>query len=142
MNLLEATKLLLADHIAMSKERVKPNRGRGWRELPVQATAKRAIAEQDQKFRGEYLLSGIGDLVPVEGLPHSQWSKLNKHDGRNDRLLHALLCAYAKYHLDNNDIGSGQLDEIMWAAICNEIGDDAFCEWIEQVNPKWKEAED
>lgn len=39
----EALKLLLADHIAMSKERVKANRGQGWQLLPVQITAQEAL---------------------------------------------------------------------------------------------------
>lgn len=69
-------------------------------------------------------------LTGVEALTQPDYHKLNVHAGRNDRLLHAVLCAYAKHHLDCQDIGWTQLGEILHSAICNEIGDDAYQRWL------------
>lgn len=70
------------------------------------------------------LLSGI------HALTRPDYHALNAHCGRNDRLLHAVLCAYAKWHLDDSDIGSEQLSDILYNAICESIGDNAFCKWV------------
>lgn len=75
----------------------------------------------------EKLLSGIDALTKPD------YHTLNVAAGRNDRLLHAVLCAYAKHHLDNEDIGWRQLGDILMSAICNEIGDDNFQCWIEAM---------
>ncbi len=72
-------------------------------------------------------------LAGVESLTKPDFHKLNVHAGRNDRLLHAVLCAYAKHHLDCEDIGWNQLGDMLHSAICNEIGDDAFCRWLETM---------
>lgn len=76
-----------------------------------------------------YLLSG------VEALTKPNYHQLNRESRRNDRLLHAVLCAYAKHHLDCEEIGWNQLGDILHSAICNEIGDDAFCEWGDKIRP-------
>lgn len=72
-------------------------------------------------------------LAGVEALTKPDYRKLNVHAGRNDRLLHAVLCAYAKHQLDCEDIGWSKLGEILHSAICNEIGDDAYIEWGERM---------
>lgn len=72
-------------------------------------------------------------LRGVEHLTNPNYHELNKHAGRNDRLLHAVLCAYAKHSLDCEDIGWNQLGVIMQSVICNEIGDDAFCRWLDTM---------
>lgn len=72
-------------------------------------------------------------LSGVESLTKPDYHKLNVHAGRNDRLLHAVLCAYAKHHLDCEDIGWDQLGDMLQSVICNEIGDDAFCRWLETM---------
>jgi len=72
-------------------------------------------------------------LAGVESLTKPEYHKLNEHAGRNDRLLHAVLCAYAKHHLDCEDIGWDQLGEMLQSVICNEIGDDAFCRWLDTM---------
>lgn len=51
----------------------------------------------------------------------------------NARLLHAVLCSYAKHTLECDDIGWLQLNDILHAAICNEIGDDAYCAWLKAM---------
>lgn len=79
----------------------------------------------------EVVLSCTELLAGVESLTRPDYHKLNRAAGRNDRLLHAVLCAYAKHHLDCEDIGWNQLDDLLQAAICNEIGDDAFCRWLD-----------
>jgi hypothetical protein len=76
------------------------------------------------------LLSGI------EALTNPNYHELNKEAGRNDRLLHAVLCAYAKHHLNCDDIGWNQLGDILHSAICNEIGDDRYCAWSDTISPK------
>lgn len=85
-----------------------------------QAASAPAVACSD-------LLSG------VESLTKPDYHKLNVHAGRNDRLLHAVLCAYAKHHLDCEDIGWNQLSDILHSAICNEIGDDEYIAWGERI---------
>jgi len=72
-------------------------------------------------------------LAGADALTNPDLLKLNEHRGRNDRLLHAVLCAFAKHSLDCEDIGWEQLGDILWAAICNEIGDDAFCGWVDEI---------
>lgn len=73
-------------------------------------------------------------LSGVDGLLKPDYHKLNVHAGRHDRLLHACLCAYAKHHLDCEDIGWNQLSDILYHAIVNEIGDDAFIEWGNRIS--------
>lgn len=72
-------------------------------------------------------------LSGVEGLTKPDYHKLNVHAGRNDRLLHAVLCAYAKHHLDCDDIGWNQLGDILHNALVNELGDDEFIAWGERI---------
>ena len=70
----------------------------------------------------------------IDELKDPNYHTLNKHGDRNDRLLHALLCAYVKHHFyEDNDIGWDELDEILFNAITNEIGDDAFCKWLDKL---------
>ena len=73
------------------------------------------------------LISGI------RALTHPDYHKLNEHAGRNDRLLHAVLCAYAKHIIGSEDIGWSGLGEILHDVICNEIGDDDYCAWAERI---------
>lgn len=73
------------------------------------------------------LLSGI------DALKRPNFHELNVFDSRNDRLLHAVLCAYAKHHLDSDEIGWDKLGEILHDAICNEIGDENYCAWAEKI---------
>ena len=82
---------------------------------------------RDQNVIYSDLLSG------VESLTKPDCHKLNVHDGRNDRLLHAVLCAYAKHHLDCEDIGWNKLSDILHCAISNEIGDDEYIAWCERI---------
>lgn len=81
--------------------------------------------EQDHRVAG--LLS---DLKAITA-PDYHW--LNRNTKRNDRLLHAVLCAYAKHQLDCEEIGWDALGDILMNVICNEIGDDAFIAWGEMV---------
>ena len=73
-------------------------------------------------------------LAGVEQLTKPDFHKLNVHAGRNDRLLHAVLCAYAKHHLECPDIGWNQLGDILHDAICNEIGDKEYLAWCSRLN--------
>lgn len=75
--------------------------------------------------RSEPLLAGIDALVRPD------YHDLNDRD---ERLLHAVLCAYAKHHLEHPDIGWEQLTDILRDAICEEIGDEAFCKWLETMS--------
>jgi predicted RNA-binding Zn-ribbon protein involved in translation (DUF1610 family) len=75
----------------------------------------------------------FGLLSGVNALTSPDWHRLNAKTHRNDRLLHAVLCAYAKHHLDCEDIGWDQLGEILCDVICNEIGDVEFQRWLERM---------
>ena len=70
------------------------------------------------------LLSGI------DALANPDYHELNR---RGERLLHAVLCAYAKHHLDSPNIGWEQLSDILLDAICETIGDDEFCAWSKRI---------
>jgi hypothetical protein len=72
-------------------------------------------------------------LTGVAALTNPDYHALNEHAGRNDRLLHAVLSAYAKHHLDCPDIGWNQLGDMLQSVICNEIGDDEFIKWGERI---------
>lgn len=69
-------------------------------------------------------------LAGIEALSNPDYHALNR---RGERLLHAVLCAYAKHHMGDPEIGWEQLSDILHDAICNEIGDDAFCEWVKRI---------
>lgn len=75
-------------------------------------------------------------LTGIQALTKPNFHKLNEHADRNDRLLHAVLCAYAKHHLGSDDIGWDQLVGILHDAICNEIGDGNYCAWADLINPE------
>lgn len=85
-------------------------------------------AEGDHAVAIRELLSGVNALTKPD------YHKLNVHAGRNDRLLHAVLCAYAKHHLDFDDIGWNQLGDILHNAICNEVGTDEYLKWTALLN--------
>lgn len=74
-------------------------------------------------------------LGGLRALTNPDYHKLNVHAGRNDRLLHAVLCAYAKHVLSTDEIGWEELGDILHSAICNEIGDMNFTAWAESINP-------
>lgn len=72
----------------------------------------------------------LGLLKGIEALKNPNYHALNKYCGRNDRLLHAVLCAYAKHVAGNEDIGWEELSDILYSAIVNSISDDEFCKWL------------
>lgn len=86
---------------------------------------ERPTSDAQQEFATgcRELLSGINALTKPD------YHKLNRATERNDRLLHAVLCAYAKHHMGSEDIGWNQLGDILHSAICEAIGDDAYCAW-------------
>ena len=86
------------------------------------------MAAKTSDHRAAGLLSGI------KALTEPDYHTLNRHTERNDRLLHAVLCAYAKHHSNRDEIGWNELDAILMNAICNEIGDEAFCAWTDQIS--------
>lgn len=74
-----------------------------------------------------------GLLEGSEALTKPNYRLLNESTARNDRTLHALLCAYAKHHMGCDAIGWERLSEIMHSAICEAIGDDAYCAWSDKM---------
>ena len=79
--------------------------------------------------------SALAELLSgVKALKTPDYGELNSRTGRNDRLLHALLCAYAKHALDSQEIGWEELVEILHNAICYEIGHDAFQRWLARMD--------
>lgn len=73
-------------------------------------------------------------LSGVEALTKPDFHKLNEHAGRNDRLLHAVLCAYAKHNLECDDIGWDQLNQILHDVLCNELGTEELLRWESRLN--------
>ena len=47
-------------------------------------------------------------------------------------LLKACQAAYKKHHLNDDSIGWTELSDILMNALCNAMGDEAFCEWLEK----------
>lgn len=66
-------------------------------------------------------------------LTRPDFHALNEFAGRHDRLLHAVLCAYAKHQLDCENIGWDQLGDILWNVICNELGDSEAMAWTDRI---------
>lgn len=70
-------------------------------------------------------------LAGIDALSKPDYHALNR---RGERLLHAVLCAYVKHHMVDPEIGWDELSEILHDAICEAIGDDAFCEWVKRID--------
>ena len=49
-------------------------------------------------------------------------------------LLDACKLAYRKHVLNDESIGWDELGNCLLDAICNEIGDDGYRQWLQQVN--------
>lgn len=49
------------------------------------------------------------------------------------QLTKAVMSAYAKHVLDNDAIGWDELADILCDAICEAIGDHAFCSWCDEI---------
>ena len=45
-------------------------------------------------------------------------------------LLDAVKLAYRKHHLNDDSIGWDELSECLLDALCNEMGDDGFQQWL------------
>ena len=73
-------------------------------------------------------------LSGVRALKQHDYGSPNPHDSRNNRLLHAVLCAYAKHVLDSPDIGWEELVEILDNTIWHELGDKAFRKWVARID--------
>lgn len=56
----------------------------------------------------------------------------SRMDYVSQRLLHAVLVAYLKHHEGNDDIGWHELGDVLHTAICEAVGDDTYCAWIEK----------
>ena len=56
-----------------------------------------------------------------------------------DHLLEACKAAYRKHYLNDDSIGWDELSDIMLDALCNEMGDVGFQEWLRQVKEKGNE---
>jgi len=97
---------------------------------------KKTKKQPTSDFQMEIAIGCRELLSGVQALTNPNYRTLNVHAARNDRLLHAVLCTYAKHHLGIEDIGWNKLSDILHAAICNEIGDDAYCQWSEIIKPE------
>lgn len=53
-------------------------------------------------------------------------------------LLDATKMAYRKHHLDDTSIGWDELSDILMSALCNEMGDLAFQNWLKEVSRRTK----
>ena len=45
-------------------------------------------------------------------------------------LLDAVKMAYRKHHLDDPSVGWDELSDTLMMALCNEMGDKAFQDWV------------
>ncbi|MDY6857332.1 MAG: hypothetical protein SWO11_22040 [Thermodesulfobacteriota bacterium] len=53
-------------------------------------------------------------------------------------LLNACKLAYRKHVLNDDSIGWNELGDCLLDAICNEIGDDGYQQWLQQVKSEDK----
>jgi hypothetical protein len=58
------------------------------------------------------------------------------HNGEQEaeqetELLRVVKAAYLKHHVGKDDIGWDKLADMMQNALCNAMGDDAFCSWLD-----------
>jgi hypothetical protein len=114
----------LTSHIAqMAPHQKERDGGR----LLIQATA--ALRE--------HILHVDSLVASREALTEPAYAEMTSRD----RLVHAVLCAYAKHHLEIPDIGWEQLGNILHSVICNEIGDAAYQAWGERIRQGWTEEE-
>ena len=67
----------------------------------------------------------------IEALDNPDYHALN---AANQRLLHAVMCAYSKHVLDRDEIGWGQLENILHNALCEAMGDEEYIEWMEKMS--------
>jgi hypothetical protein len=82
---------------------------------------KRATPDSDYSA----LLRGVDAFI------EPNYHKLNK---RGHRLIHACLAAYAKIACEIDAVSTDDVIDILHSAICNEIGDDAYCEWVGKID--------
>lgn len=57
------------------------------------------------------------------------------------RMLRTLLLAYAKHGPVDDIVGWKALADDMHSTICEAIGDDAYCKWMEKISEDGKDAE-
>lgn len=48
-------------------------------------------------------------------------------------LLEAVKMAYRKHHLGDDSIGWEELSNILCNAICNTIGNESYCQWVDSL---------
>ena len=62
------------------------------------------------------------------------------HDREDERLraqiLSALKDAYRHVHLGHDHLTGSEMGDILQCALCEAMGDDAFCAWLEEVSPE------
>lgn len=51
-------------------------------------------------------------------------------------ILFALKMAYRKHVLDDDSIGWDELSDIIKEGLCNQMGDEKFILWVEDINTK------
>ncbi len=49
------------------------------------------------------------------------------------RLIRAVKVAYRKHHLRDDFIGWEELSDLLQDELCNAIGSDAFCDWLDSL---------
>jgi len=47
--------------------------------------------------------------------------------------FYALKMAYRKHCLNDDSIGWEELGNILFNTLCNEMGSEEFCEWVEKI---------
>lgn len=84
----------------------------------------------------------------LNGVEALWWKRFKDHvDGETRaeycqrRMLRTLLLAYAKHGPADDIIGWKALTDDMHSTICEVIGDDAYCKWMEKITEQGKNAE-
>lgn len=64
---------------------------------------------------------------------HEEIVALCRAERERDRLLGVAKLAYRKHALDDPEIGWDELQDALYEAVCNAIGDDEYVAWVESL---------
>ena len=69
---------------------------------------------------------------PSEYLMDEFVQRALKLEENTNEVLSTLKKAYLKHHLNNQEIGWNELDDMMCDTLCNSMGDKEFSKWLEK----------
>lgn len=100
-------------------------------EQPIKAGL---LVDKDYAF----LMTGPVAINPAT----ANFRRMNTLDAGNNecRLLHACLCAYAKFAMDWEGMSDNEVIDLLCDVICNTAGPDAYCQWVERMGMEGMEG--